>query len=234
MRYRSAVAEARQLVKRSETDQWRLAELSHGQVAGGASARQWALDIGVSHTHVNALVKMWDRFGGKDLSTRPKYSDAYIAVMQGTSVEDARPTQRLNEARAIMRKAPVARRAEIARELITDPDVADHMAADEDSVAAVQDVDRRARDRQDAGQRQVREGLRPIRQAFGGIRESVDPTMQAFAELADRMAEVVADDVEIDPEDWSMIRYHWKKITEELEVYAMRRDLPPVTVGAKK
>src|SRR6266487_2245779 len=60
-KYEKAVAEARRLVKRSEEDQWRLAELTWEQVEGGKSRAQWARDVGVGRTSVMRWYKIWAR-----------------------------------------------------------------------------------------------------------------------------------------------------------------------------
>ncbi len=66
MNYRQAVAKGRALLKRSETDQWELAELTYDVTTGEDRVTQvtWADDIGVTDTHVRNLAKAWERFGG--------------------------------------------------------------------------------------------------------------------------------------------------------------------------
>jgi len=124
-KYQTAVTEARQLVKRSEEDQWRLAELTWQQVEGGKSRRQWAKDIGVAASHANYLYAVWDRFGAQHVGTRPRYATAYEAVQHNASPEEAH--EKAEDARAIgrIRSAAPERKAEVVRELLTDPDVAD-------------------------------------------------------------------------------------------------------------
>jgi hypothetical protein len=75
--YAAAVTEARTLVKRSEADQWRLAELTWQQVEAGKSRRQWAKDIGVSHTHAERLYIVWSTWSGNQVATRPLFAEAY-------------------------------------------------------------------------------------------------------------------------------------------------------------
>jgi len=120
-----------------------------------------------------------------------------------------------------------------AKRLLADPDVVNALAQDEEGMAAIQRVERQNREYGDIGGTVVDEHLKPIRRGMGNVQESIDPVMTMFADLVKRMTEITRDDIDIDPEDWSMIRHHWKKITEELEVYALRRSLPSVTSGVK-
>lgn len=78
--YTAAVTEARKCLEASEDANWRLAELTFEQVEGGTSRRQWARDVGVSHTHVNRLYQVWKFYGGNQVSTRPPWHYAYEEV----------------------------------------------------------------------------------------------------------------------------------------------------------
>ena len=120
MRYKEAVTEARQLLKRSEADQWRLAELTAEVLGGGKSTRDWASDIGVSHVHVSYLAKVWDAYGVNPVNARPTFANAY-AEAKGMPID--RDERRLREAVSNLRSAPVERRTEIITELISDPEV---------------------------------------------------------------------------------------------------------------
>lgn len=230
MNYRKAVAEARQLIKRSEADQWRLAELTSEVLAGGKSTREWAADVGVSQAHVVFLGKIWTAHGDYPVIDRPAFADAYA---EAKGMNPDRSERRLGEAMSNLTKATPERRAAAATQLLSDPAVIHHMAQDEKGLAAVQRVDAQAKEYQEMGELRVREGLKPLRKGFGNMQETVDPVMSMFSELAKRMTEITNDDIDIDPEDWSMIRHHWKKITEELEVYSLRRSLPSISSGVK-
>lgn len=87
MSYRNDVSEAKRLNKRSEADQWRLAELTWQNVRpqGTASTRQWGRDTGLSHQHVNRLARTWGRWGTS--ATRPSFSDAYATMRSGAARE---------------------------------------------------------------------------------------------------------------------------------------------------
>lgn len=75
--YQASVAEARMLVKRSEADQWRLAQLTWEVVEGGMSRKQWAHAIGVDPSYAGRLYQMWEAQEGVDAVNRPLFSDAY-------------------------------------------------------------------------------------------------------------------------------------------------------------
>lgn len=76
MTYEQAVSEARTLVKRSDEDQWRLAQLTWEQVKAGKSRAQWARDIGVGVDHAEDLYAIWNRWKGVDPPHRPRFNSA--------------------------------------------------------------------------------------------------------------------------------------------------------------
>lgn len=125
MRYRDAVAEAKRLVRRSEEDQWRLAELTWEQVnEGGHSMQSWADDIKVSKAHAVFLTKVWEAYSGYPVTDRPKFADAY-AEAKGMPVE--RQERREAEAMSNIRKASPAVKARLASELLEDDEVAEEV-----------------------------------------------------------------------------------------------------------
>lgn len=87
--YQAAVSEGCTLVRRTEDDQWRLAELSWQVVDGGRSRRRWAADIGVSHVHVGRLVTVWEWYGGNPVTGRPAFAEAYHHARQGRQPQTA-------------------------------------------------------------------------------------------------------------------------------------------------
>jgi hypothetical protein len=128
MRYRDAVAEARRLVRQSEVDQWRLAELTHEQIEAGKTRAQWAKDIGVAASHVGRLYKIWVRWGLQPTAERPPFNEAYRMISE--RVDDPTEAQARKDERsavANIRKATPKRKAEIAAELLTEPEVADEV-----------------------------------------------------------------------------------------------------------
>ena len=133
--YTDAVAEARQLVKRSEEDQWRLAELTWEQVETGKSQRQWAKDIGVSPSHSRYLYKVWAEFGAhRDAQS---FAEAYNAMLgRDSDVEEHGSQYAANAARAI-RNMPPERKAEMAAELLAEPEVAAQVIDDPKARATV-------------------------------------------------------------------------------------------------
>ena len=121
MRYSEAVAEAKRLVKRSEEDQWRLAELTWQAVhEHGKTQREWATDIGRSAATVNIWAKIWDVY--RVNTERPPFADAY-AEAKGLPVD--RTERRHAEARANLRRATPEQQAEVVNELLRNPEVAE-------------------------------------------------------------------------------------------------------------
>lgn len=171
MQYQEAVAEARTLVKRSEQDQWRLADLTWEQVKAGKSRAQWANDIGVSVTHSQNLARLGERWEPTPGVDRPPFSEAYAAVRNPGYVEQGRaqgearatirsmpPEQKAEVAREIVQDLPTEHRAAIIREAITEPKTADSVMRDTHSRRQITDARERivseiegaARDRTDA------------------------------------------------------------------------------------
>ena len=118
MNYDEAVTEARRLVKRSEEDQWRLAELTWEMVRGGISQRQWAIDIEVSEAHARFLVHIWDAYRVR--TDRPAFADAYAAAK---GLPEDRQERREMEAVKRLQSMPPERKAEIVQELLENPEV---------------------------------------------------------------------------------------------------------------
>jgi len=138
MRYREAVSEARRLVRRSEGDQWRLAELTAEVLAGGKSTREWAEDVGVSHNHVAVLARVWKVNAVIPDYNRPAFADAY-AEAKGMPVD--RTERRQMEAESSLSKAPVTRRAEVIRNLMQDQEVREHVLRDQPTRSALWETD---------------------------------------------------------------------------------------------
>ena len=129
MDYTQAVAEARTLVKRSEEDQWRLAQLTHEQVERGISQNKWARDIGVARSWAQTLYKVWDQWGGQALATRPSFSDATHAIHKPAEHEATERLGTRDAARAeqIVRNLPPEEKAVLIGEALEDPKVADQI-----------------------------------------------------------------------------------------------------------
>jgi hypothetical protein len=118
MKYSEAVTRGRMLVKRTESDQWELAQLTYERVEAGSSRREWARDIGIDRTHADALYKVWAEVGiGAAAATRPSFSEAY----NGARWSRTEPER----AKAAVTKLPPAERAELVREMLEDQEVAD-------------------------------------------------------------------------------------------------------------
>jgi hypothetical protein len=80
MTYDQAVARGRFLVKRSEADQWELAELTHDRTTGedAVQLKVWAAAIGISQPHASRLRAVWEQFG--EIVGRQSFSDCYTRV----------------------------------------------------------------------------------------------------------------------------------------------------------
>jgi hypothetical protein len=131
--YNEAVAEARTLVKRSEDDQWRLAELTWQQLReNGVTQRQWAEDVGIaSHSYVGAMARTWERFGHLG-AQRPVFSEAMRLIHkpgEAADMEEYGSKHRAQAAQAIRNLSP-ERKAEVARELLAEPEVAEKVIED--------------------------------------------------------------------------------------------------------
>jgi hypothetical protein len=134
VKYTDAVSEARQLVKRSEADQWRLAELTWEQVESGRTIKDWAADIGVSKRTASAWKAVWTRWRMQELHVRPAWAEAY---------EQVNPTGAKPESvdRAI-RNMPPEKKAAVVREALADPEITRQIMSDPDTRATVQRADR--------------------------------------------------------------------------------------------
>ena len=150
MIYREAVAEARQLVKRSEQDQWRLAELTWEQVEAGKTRKQWAQDIGVHETTVGRWLRVWQlKIDSARATSDISYSEAWNQAIGRTDGDYGA---------AEVRKMPTERKAEIARELLEDERVADAVVENPEAYRAVDRAVNRAFSRTDTGKEITRRG----------------------------------------------------------------------------
>lgn len=122
--YADAVAEAQRLVKRSEADQWRLAELTWEQVEAGKTRTQWAEDIGVHMSYAGRLYLVWEQWLDVVYTERPSFAEAYGQVA---------PSSAYRPASSAVLDMPPERQAEVARELLASPGVAERVVADDDT-----------------------------------------------------------------------------------------------------
>jgi hypothetical protein len=156
MQYKEAVAEARQLVKRSEDDQWRLAELTWEQVERGKTRTQWAQDIGISDHWAGTLYRVWEAWSASASERRPPFSEAWRAFQNpergGHSAGSREATKNT------LRSWPPEQKAEVVREALDDQDVAVRVLRDPHTRRNVTDareqvaneIETAARDRTDA------------------------------------------------------------------------------------
>lgn len=139
--YQEAVAEARRLVKRSEEDQWRLAQLTYEQVKAGKSRVRWAKDVGISDAWAGILYRTWAQWGSKALEVRPTFSEAYRPLLN--PAREAEGGQEVGRARSTIRKLPPQQRAEVVAEALADPEVADRVLRDPEARRTVRQADDR-------------------------------------------------------------------------------------------
>src|SRR5262249_32629114 len=131
MQYEQAVTRARTLVKRSEEDQWELAELTWEQVEpqGTHSQRQWAGDVGVDQTYVSRLFRLWEEHREDDLLSRPRFNEAYKEVAPHSTYQsklERGARQALADPQAVRQAVtenPEVRQAVVDR-LAQDPEIA--------------------------------------------------------------------------------------------------------------
>jgi hypothetical protein len=140
MNYNKAVTEGRKLLKRSEADSWRLAELTFEVVNGGKSRRQWAKDLGVHNTLVNRWYLVWDRWGADRGLHQPRFADAYSTVALGSDeLVTTADRGRLGRERQLPRDPED--RAEMARKLLADPEVRKNPEVRRETKAVQEEVD---------------------------------------------------------------------------------------------
>jgi len=153
-KYETAVAEARQLVTRSEEDQWRLAELTWQQVEGGKSRQQWAKDLGIPRTRADRWYRVWAGVQNAQWSPATHtYTEAYDEVQGRAEQIEEYGTRSAAEAHRAVRNMPPERKAEIVREALEDEDVAQAVVEHPETMRAVN----RAVSRTDTGKQVARE-----------------------------------------------------------------------------
>lgn len=135
MSYRNDVAEAKQLVKRSEEDLWRLAELTWRNIRpqGEATQRQWAADVGwKSHQDVGRYAQIWARFGGAHHQERPTFADAYAKLRTG---DDDATSAGHRADRSLNAASPAA----VAKAVAANPDFQRAIARNTDALEGIEE-----------------------------------------------------------------------------------------------
>lgn len=154
--YDDAVGLAAAALRQGEEANWQLARLtyentlSHGEIAsqtGKATMAQWSADVrAASGRRFSAATgilykQLWAEFGQEELLDRPTFSEAIYKLKPGAAPD--RVAERAADKH--LRDASSERRAEIARELLADPEVAaqieedivEHVASDATRTAHV-------------------------------------------------------------------------------------------------
>lgn len=235
MQYQEAVQEARSLVKRSEDDQWRLAQLTYEQVETGKTRKQWAKDTGISETHAQDLYKTYARFGEKGSSPfgqnrQYTFAEAYAMAREGvTTPADARRSTDEHQAISAVRKMAPERKAAIVREALADPDVATRTMRDLHTrrvvsnarERVVREIEDAAKDRQQASpvQREVAQtSLRfEIGRRLRRARFELAEAARQLVDLEDRDEATFEDDVQDvqDALDWVKAVLRGGKVDDE-------------------
>jgi hypothetical protein len=233
--YQEAVQEARQLVRRSEADQWRLAQLTYEQVEAGKTRKQWAKDIGISETHAQDLYKTYARFGEKGSSPfgqngQYTFAEAYAMAREGVATpEDARRSTDEHQAISAVRKMTPERKAQVVREALADPDVAVRTLRDSHTRRIVsdareqvaQEIEDTAKARQDASPVQREVAQTSLRFEIGHLlrvgRFKIAEAAKLLVDLADRDEDTYEDDLQDiqDALDWFKAILRGGKVDDE-------------------
>ncbi|HEY5987163.1 MAG TPA: hypothetical protein VIV12_12435 [Streptosporangiaceae bacterium] len=174
MKYQEAVQEARRLVRQSEDDQWRLAQLTYEQVKAGKTRQKWAQDIGVSGKHAGTLYSAWERFGlNRSSAERASFAEAYAMVRERAGTpEEARRSTDEHQAIGTLRKMAPERKAQVIREALADPDVAVRTLRDPHTRRQLTDA-REHITREIEGAAQIREQASPAQRETARFTEHV-------------------------------------------------------------
>lgn len=131
--YQSAVTAFRTLYKRSETDQWRLAQLTYENASpnrddGKKSLARWALDVGRDDRYVGRMWRMWQKYGQSP--DRPLFNDAYHEFSPTSAYQSPKLTNQT-----------ITQQAAEIQAALSDPEVASKVFADPASkVHAIQAI----------------------------------------------------------------------------------------------
>lgn len=109
------------LSRRSEEDQWRLAELTWQQVKpqGEKLRSEWARDIGVHPSYVSRLYAIWRDLGDLGHQDRPRFADAYVKTIPNRAEEaEEHGSSYAANARRAIRNLPPEKKAEVIEELL--------------------------------------------------------------------------------------------------------------------
>lgn len=141
-RYTDLVEEAQRLLKRSEKDSWRLAELTHEAVkVKGKTIREWAKDIGRGRSTVERWLKIWSAYGvpapGQD---RPTFFDAMLEIdpRGGGDAQKSKELARERQVRSALSELPAESAARLVAETIHKrPEVVEDIVRDASAMAKV-------------------------------------------------------------------------------------------------
>ncbi len=116
MRYKDAVAEARRLVKQSEEDQWRLAELTW-TTTQDVTQRKWATDVGVDFRTVGRWRQIWQH-KIEHVADGRTYAETEAIIRGSSDGESLRQTESIRT----VHNLPPEKKAEVVEELLDDAD----------------------------------------------------------------------------------------------------------------
>lgn len=180
--YDDVVHEARRLVKRSEADQWRLAELTWQQVKENNKRQvDWAADVGISQAYVSKLCLIWETFGHIPENKRPRFTEGY-AEASGMPAD----RQRRREMEAVAKITPDG----VVEAMRRNPDIARAVARHDDTRDAVEEAAIRHRARHAPP---APDPVEAGRRAAGNIsrRLNADLATQELTAAAGRLAEAI-------------------------------------------
>jgi hypothetical protein len=155
MEYREAVAEALrlgQVIEQAEATaeeaKWGRARLSWEQTrAAGKSGSQWARDIGVHPTSVNAWCRMWERWGEEALLNRPTFAKATEIIHGWEPGIEEHGSDYARKARVAVRNLPPEQKAAVMEELLDDEEATEQVISNPSTRAKIARVENRV-DRQ--------------------------------------------------------------------------------------
>ncbi len=238
--YRSAVSEVKRLLRESEDDMWRVAELTYQMVdEQGVKAADWAADTGLSTTRVNSYRKVWkrfaskkDRFDGRTFNDHCELAAQSETVARELLAEAVRTGQSVGIVRKTRSKEAVFRArmeaaAQASEGLEVHEDLIEAASNDPDIQKEARKLARKRLNDETMADRQRGAG----REAFSGITKAVSnlgtmngETLVADAEkLLDRIAKAVEDDADMPVRVVRKLAKLVNDMSIEIEVYAARR-----------
>jgi hypothetical protein len=166
MNYRQAVAEGRQLVRRSEEDLWTLAKLTAETVGAvrpdgsKVTHAMWATDIGISTSWSSQLKGVWTRYSIVRSNERPRFADAAASYTMGEETTQSEKAKKYYQG-VVQVPERHGDKVEVARRLLAEPSVAQDVLQDQRTRATVAKASMQVASAQFREQRQEQERRAP-------------------------------------------------------------------------